>query len=240
MQTFKDITDPILITGCARSGTSMTAGVISLCGAWGGEMTGATPYNKKGQFENNTIRNGMIKPFLRSMDVDPLGQKPLPNIDLVKLISTQAVIDWRMKVRHVMLMQGYQGGAWFYKGAKMCLIWPLWKRAFPNAKWVIVRRNTIDIVNSCMKTGFMRAYHRPAGWAKWVRQHKLRFLEMRDAGLDVFEIWPSKMIKGDFREAEKMIRGLDLDWNENVVKSFISPALWHEHSDVYTETAERV
>ena len=32
--------DPILITGCARSGTSMIAGVINICGAFGGDMAG--------------------------------------------------------------------------------------------------------------------------------------------------------------------------------------------------------
>ena len=40
--------NPIIITGCARSGTSLTAGVINICGAGGGEMSGATIYNKKG------------------------------------------------------------------------------------------------------------------------------------------------------------------------------------------------
>ena len=42
------IMEPILITGAARSGTSMSAGVVSLCGAWGGELSGPNVYNKKG------------------------------------------------------------------------------------------------------------------------------------------------------------------------------------------------
>ncbi len=43
---------PIIVTGCARSGTSLTAGVLHLCGAWIGKCTGPTAYKKRGQFEN--------------------------------------------------------------------------------------------------------------------------------------------------------------------------------------------
>ena len=62
---------PIFITGCARSGSSMTGGIVSLCGAWGGIMSGPTAYNKKGMFENAEIRNTMIKPLLERLGFDP-------------------------------------------------------------------------------------------------------------------------------------------------------------------------
>jgi hypothetical protein len=54
--------DPILITGAARSGTSMTAGVINICGAFGGVLSGPNKNNKKGMFENNRIRQDIAKP----------------------------------------------------------------------------------------------------------------------------------------------------------------------------------
>ena len=58
---------PILITGAARSGTSMTAGNIHKCGAWGGDMAGSTRYNRKGMFENTEIRNTMVKTIMKSI-----------------------------------------------------------------------------------------------------------------------------------------------------------------------------
>jgi hypothetical protein len=67
---------PILITGCARSGTSMTAGIVHICGAFGGRMSGPTPNNRKGMFENEEVRNQIVKPYLSSIGADPLGQKP--------------------------------------------------------------------------------------------------------------------------------------------------------------------
>lgn len=217
------IPDPILITGAARSGTSIVAGIVHYCGAWGGKMTGPTPYNKKGQFENGQIRNALVKPFLRSIGCDPLGQHPLPDLRGFP-VDTQ----WRNKVLSIMREQGYKKGPWFYKGAKMCLFWPQWHFAFPNAKWVIVRREEDGIVNSCLKTGFMRAFRNAKGWRGWVQHHLVRFQEMRDAGLDVVEVWPSKVIVGNFGEMKNAISHIGLNWNRDIIHDFIEPRLWHK------------
>ena len=215
--------DPILVTGCARSGTSMTAGVIDLCGAWGGKLTGALPHNRRGQFENSVIRNHIIKPYLRSMNCDPLGQKPLPDVNNLTPFPTL-----RKQVVDVMKTQDYEGGSWYYKGAKMCLMWPIWAEAFPGAKWIIVRRDDEAIINSCLRTGFMRRYNTIDGWQYWIDQHKKRFQEMHEAGLVIREAWPTKMVQGDFTEMQEIIDWLGLRWNDAGVRDFISPALWSE------------
>ena len=223
------LNEPILITGCARSGTSMTAGIINLCGAWGGEMSGPNKNNKRGMFENPVIRNQMVKPFFRSMKVDPMGQNPLPDIDVVKLVSADFIIGWRLKIQEVLASQGYKidsSQIWFYKGAKMCLHWPVWHRAYPDAKWIIVRRKSSDIVRSCLKTGFMRAYRNEKGWLKWIDEHKERFLEMKDAGLNIRYIWPQRMIDRDLTEIQRVVGELGLVWNQKGVEKFIEPALW--------------
>jgi hypothetical protein len=94
--------EPILITGCARSGTSMVAGVINRCGAFGGKMSGPNSNNQKGMFENAVIRNSIVKPYLRQIGVDHLGQYPLPNIENLLIPR-----DWKWKVEQVMIDQGY-------------------------------------------------------------------------------------------------------------------------------------
>ena len=144
---------PILITGCARSGTSLIAGIINICGAFGGIMSGPNSNNAKGMFENVNIRNGIVKKYYQSIGVDKLGQYPLPDINNLPIPP-----DWKEKVENVMLNDGYKDGLWMYKGAKMCQHWPVWNNAFPDAKWVIVRRKTPDIINSCIRTNFMRAF----------------------------------------------------------------------------------
>jgi len=226
----KDVT---LITGCARSGTSMVAGVVHLCGAFGGDMSGPNKNNAKGMFENAYIRNSIVKPYLRKIGVDSMGQYPLPDIRNLNI-----PIDWKNRIEQVMQRQGYKDGPWFYKGAKMCLTWPIWHYAFPNAKWVIVRRRTGDIVNSCMKTSFMQAFTRKDtqqkvgvgsekdGWIWWVRQHEERFVEMIQAGLNVKIVWPERMVDNNYQQMSEAIDWLGIEWKSKEVFDFIDPKLW--------------
>jgi len=223
---------PILITGAARSGTSMVAGVINLCGAFGGDMSAGNRYNAKGMFENVNIRQNIVKPYLRALGVDPNGQYPLPNIDTLPIPN-----NWKDTVENGMKNEGYKGGKWFYKGAKMCLHWPVWDHAFPDAKWIIVRRRTADIVNSCQKTGFMKAFNKDAnlraikaeteadGWLWWVHQHEKRWIEMITKGLNVKVVWPERMVDGDYSQMKETIEWLGLEWNDEVY-SFIEPKLY--------------
>lgn len=223
---------PILITGCARSGTSMVAGIINLRGAFGGKMTGPTSTNAKGMFENARIRNEIVKPYFTSIGVDKMGQYPLPNIEEM-VIPT----GWQGRVEGIMQEEGYEDGPWMYKGAKMCLHWPVWNYAFPDAKWIIVRRKSSDIINSCLRTGFMSAFTRQGnqravgalsawdGWMWWVHQHEDRFREMMNAGLNCKVIWPERMVEGNYQQINEMLEWLGLEWDSKIT-DFIEPKLW--------------
>lgn len=216
--------EPILITGAARSRTSMCAGIVHFSGAFGGNMTGPTPYNKKGQFENNYVRDHITKPYLRHMGLDPLCQHPLP--DPAKLIDYP---NLRTRVKGAMMEAGYKEGPWFYKGAKMCLLWPIWHEAFPNARWIIVRRDPGEIARSCMRTPFMRAFKTVGGWMGWVHEHERRFGEMKAAGLDVTEVWSSEIINGNFDTIRGFVEGTEgLTWRDAKVRDFVDPGLTKE------------
>lgn len=222
---------PILITGAARSGTSMTAGIINMSGAFGGDMFGPNKNNKRGMFENKYIRQEICKPFLKSVDADPMGQKPLPDMNIVwgKVADKTFVDSFRDSVLTSIKNQGWDGESpWFYKGAKMCLFWPLWVKAFPEAKWVIVRREGSDIVRSCMKTSFMRAYRDATGWETWLNTHIRRFQEMKSHIHEVREYWPETAIEGDLDPTYNLLAWLDLEPAVNLISDFISPVLWKE------------
>lgn len=231
--TDNNIPSPILITGCARSGTSLVAGAINLCGAFGGIMSGPTQNNQKGMFENVRIRNQILKPYLRDLGVDMLGQYPLPDVTKLPIPS-----DLQRRVEQIICGEGYNSNSsWMYKGAKMCLTWPIWHYAFPDAKWIIVRRRTGDIVSSCLKTNFMRAFQRKQfrqaigavnerdGWTWWVQQHENRFIEMMTEGLNCKIIWPERMVQGDYSQIMETIDWLGLEWKSEVL-NFIDPKLW--------------
>ena len=228
----KNIPSPILITGCARSGTSVVAALINMCGAFGGDMRGANPNNRKGMFENTKIVQGIVKPYLRGINMDHLGQYPLPDIQDLPIIP-----DLKLRMEQVMMEEGYEEGPWMYKGAKMCLIWPIFNYSFPNAKWVIVRRKTGDIVQSCLKTGFMRAFRNvnnqnavgveseEEGWFWWVHQHQKRWVEMIEAGLNCKTVWPERMVNGDYEQMKETIEWLGLDWNLDC-ENFVDKKFW--------------
>lgn len=164
----------------------------------------------------------MEKGYLRSINMDPKGQNPLPNTSNMTIPT-----DWREKIEQMIIEDGYQKGPWFYKGAKACLIWPVWHYAFPNAKWVIVRRRSADIATSCLKTAFMNAYSTHEDWIKWVNHHEKCFVEMIQAGLNVKVIWPERMVKGNYEQVYELIEWLGLDWKSKEVMDFIEPKLWH-------------
>jgi hypothetical protein len=212
---------PILITGCARSGTSMVGGVINICGAFGGKMYPGNPNNAKGMFENMAIRENVDKGYLKSINMDPKGQNPLPDTNSLPIPS-----NWRNQVERIYLEEGYEEGSWFYKGARSCLVWPVWHYAYPNAKWVIVRRRSADIATSCLNTGFMSAYSDYSDWIKWINHHEDKFVEMIQAGLNVKQIWPERMVKGNYEQLYEVIEWLGLEWKEKEVIDFIEPRLW--------------
>lgn len=224
---------PILITGCARSGTSMVAGIINLCGAFGGNMSGPNHNNKKGMFENAKIRQDIVKPYLRQIKADPLGQFPLPDP-----INMLVPMDWKYRIEDVMRSEGCgEDTIWMYKGAKMALNWPVWHFAFPDAKWIVVRRKTSDIINSCIRTGFMKAFtevknqrlvgaaNEYEGWLWWVHEHEKRFTEMISAGLNVKQVWPQRMVDRNYQQTQEMVEWLGLEWTDEIF-DFIEPKLW--------------
>lgn len=222
---------PILVTGIARSGTSMIAAVINTCGAFGGVMS-VNNNKRRGMFENIQIRDSIVKPYMDRIGVDREGQYPLPSTPSVSI-----PMDWRTRVEKVMVDEGYQGGEWMYKDTRSGLIWPVWHYAFPDAKWVIVRRRSADVIQSCSKTGFMRAFKNEnilreigldspeAGWSWWIRQHEKKFVEMISEGVNCKVIWPERILEGNLNQLHEILEWLGLSWKQEAL-DFINPLLW--------------
>jgi hypothetical protein len=231
--------DPILITGCARSGTSMIAGIFDICGARGGKVDKkGNKNNPRGFFENTTIRNDLIKPFLEKMGYDRMGQYPLPDTDHIQGIvdvSHEALI-LRENFFRILEKQGLKYGSKkpiYYKGAKICLVWPLWVRAFPKSQFVIVRRPRENIIDSCIKTSFMRKRTTRESWSEWVDAHLEKFNEM-DEYFKNFEksnrisyVWSNDVVDGKTQEIQKVIEKYGLNFDKKKVMNFIDPSIYN-------------
>jgi hypothetical protein len=189
--------------------------------------------NKRGLFENDRIRETIVKPYLKRSNADPKGQHPLLEINRGLWIPE----DFGKWVGKVMLDEGYQSGEWMYKDARITLMWPVWHYAFPNAKWVIVRRRTGDIIQSCIKTGYMTEFKseklrsavgiisEEEGWKWWVHQYEKRFVDMITEGVNCKIIWPERMVHGDYQQLYDTLEWLGLKWSKEVL-TFIDPLLW--------------
>jgi hypothetical protein len=198
------IDTPILVTGCERSGSSIVAKIISLCGVFTGELSNMQENKKIKEFVNK---------YYRSIRCDIRGQHPLP--DTNEMIFSA---KWKKDIENILSQDGYTGSNyWMYKESRICQIWPVWNTAFPNAKYIIVRRRTGDIIESCLKTGYMTAYKDRDGWLDWVHQHEKLFVEMIESGLNCKIVWPERMASGDYTQMHEMIDWLGLEWNDKII-----------------------
>jgi hypothetical protein len=219
------IDTPVFVTGIERSGTSIIAKGIATGGAFTGKVTEMQ--------ENESIRK-IVDNYYRKIKYPINGQFPLPDSSTLLIPG-----DWKDMIISILEKQGYDGSQiWMYKNFRICQIWPVWMKAFPNAKWVIVRRRTGDIIQSCAKTGFMTAFKDPIaqlfvgasseieGWKWWIHEHERYFNEMIEAGIDYKIIWPERMVSGDYTQEIELLEWLRLKW-DNSIKDIIDPLLWY-------------
>ncbi|MDH3232203.1 MAG: sulfotransferase [Alphaproteobacteria bacterium] len=203
----------ILITGAARSGTSLTARILQAHGVCLGADNQVNTL-----WEHQAIRQDILKPMLRAIGADPLGQGPLPH--MTKFRPDPALrnrIEWHFLGRP---------RPWGYKDAKITLTWPMWHAAFPDAKWIIVRRETDAIIDSCLRTHFMKRYgDNRDGWHQWVAFHLKQFKAMAAADVDVLEVWPQAFIE-DPSQFSEVTDFCNLPFRQKHVTEAIDPALW--------------
>jgi hypothetical protein len=216
---------PIFIVGVPRSGTSMVAGCLAACGVWSGSTVGATTDNPKGFYEHAGIREQIIKPLLANMGCDPLGVRKLPTDEI---LATQKAGRLATKIKKMIDKDGYTGKTkWLYKEPKLTLIWPLFAEAFPNAKWVIVKRDKDAFIDSCLRTSFMRQHTEDPKFWSWLYDNYTQHLHnLKKAKQPVYAIDSKKIASGDFSTFEKLCKVLGVRFNKSAVEEFVSPELY--------------
>jgi hypothetical protein len=223
-------TEPIFIVGAARSGTSMVAGAVNLCGAFGGDLRGPQRINPKGMFENVRMISEVVKPLLRELGADPMGQSPLPDIRQVRRQAPPKGLRVAQQTFQIFRAEGWRDGPFWYKCPKLCHIWPIFDAAFPKARWLIVRRPDRQIIDSVAKVRFMHRHRSRAGWQGWLDAHKARFTEMLgELGDRVREIHYDR-IMGGTEDLKPYLDWLDLPVDLPALNRFIDPTLWHNRA----------
>jgi len=220
---------PIFVLGLPRSGTSMIAGALGLCGAWtGSTVPGGVPANPKGFFEHIVIREQITKKILTHLGCDPLGVRKLPPVDLQ--LEVPKLAD---AIREVIEADGYKHDMpWLYKDAKLTLLWPLYQKAFPTANWVIVKRDEEGFIDSCLRTPFMKQHSQDRGyWEKFAEKYLARLEALKKSGASVLEIASQDVIDGKYERFEALVEQLGLTYRYKELTAFVSPAYWHGDAD---------
>jgi len=203
--------NPILVTGADRSGSSLVARIFSMCGVFTGDV-------------NVMYENIAVKPVHHYIVDKNTDGCHMPNLHHVKIPR-----DWAETVSVLMKLQGYKGDIPFmYKDSVISQLWPMWNNSFPEAKWVIVRRKTSDIINSCVQTGYMKRFksehnlhkigvHKEYdGWLWWVHQYEARFLEIMETRIQYKVVWPERMAYGDYQQMKEVVEWAGLTWNDKI------------------------
>lgn len=225
LQTEDFFHNPILILGVPRSGTSMIAGILEICGAWlGNTIPGGGVENPRGFFENTYLREAVNKKILETAGSDPSGVKSLPYFE--ELPQTNGLEE---NIRGLLKYEGYDFQTpWAFKEPKLSLIWPNYAAIFPQAHWLIVRRPREHIVASCLNTSFMKRQNNdPIFWYHWVDAYLERLDFLKSTNLCWSEIWSDSVIEGDFSDIKQLVQNYQLNWQEEQVINFINPKFWH-------------
>jgi hypothetical protein len=214
---------PVLVTGAPRSGTSMVTGLLGLCGLWLGSTVPGGKENIRGFFENVILRERIQKEILRQGHFDPLGVRILPPSDW-----HPAVRNFRDAVGAALAAQQYGGGqAWGFKDAKLALTWRTWHEHFPQARWIIVRRPSDEIVASCLRTSFMKQHSvDPAFWRQFVAEYLERLGALYQTTGWCRTIEASDVVSARFTALERVVNELGLTWRPEAVQAFIAPEHW--------------
>jgi hypothetical protein len=208
--------DPIFITGAERSGATLVAKILDMCGVHSGRCNGMFEHIMISEFDKDFLKNYQYS-FPETKDIS------IP-------------VRWRGAVEGVLLVEQALDKPWMIKSATLARMWPIWNYAYPDAKWLIVRRKTPDVIQSCLKTGYMRIFkdqknlkslgftNEEEGWLWWVHQYEKKFVEMIQTGLNCRIIWPDRMVNGDYQQIYETIEWLGLKWNITI-PSIIDPLL---------------
>lgn len=211
--------DPIIVTGTARSRTSMTMQMLELSGLFLGDVIQATKANPQRQLENHHIIKQVQKPHLKKYGFDPKGQHPLPPIKWYEPDPNR-----RDAVLNIMKNWGLKPGMkWGFKDTKPCLDWRAWHKAFPNACWIITERKDDDVIQSCMRTSFMSKYNNEIGWQKYIDAHKLRFEDMFFHLERVYKLNTDDVVNFKFDALESIIKDAGLNWDYDKIKAQVKP-----------------
>jgi len=223
IQSNGNFESPIFVTGIPRSGLSMVAGVVGLCGAWIGQTVPGSEIDPAGFFEHHRIREEIVKKLLEEVGADPYGIHDLPKLEDIRPFRR-----FKFAIRRILESEGYRfDRRWMFKECKLSLTWPVFVEAFPDASWLIVNNDPEAVVKLCLNSSFMRKNSvDPDFWATFVSAYQERLTELKTTAKQVFELDARKINAGQLGELQSAIQQTGLNFSEANVALFATSEFW--------------
>jgi hypothetical protein len=132
---------PVMVMGMHNSGTTVLARVL--------HRNGVFMANNSGQCESHFFTRFINDRLLMGGGETAWAQLPILDVDTIRQrqpLAERLIRDyWRMDY----IQWGYDGqSAWGFKDPRLCVLLPAYTDLFPQAKWVLIRRNIDDIAAS--------------------------------------------------------------------------------------------
>lgn len=205
----------ILITGVERSGSTLISRVLQLCEANAGQTN---------KMRENVSLRALTQKYLNSVSHSCF----MPDLDSLEIPENWCeLIDAALKGDNIP-----ESMPFLFKYSGIAQMWPVWHNAYSNAKWIIVRRRTGDILNSLVETAYMsrfkdakniklvNATNEKEAWLYWIHCYEDLFRNMiATNGLNYRVVWPERMRDGDFDQMKEVVDWCGLKWNEEVVST---------------------
>jgi len=211
--------DPIIVTGLPRSRTSMTMQMLELSDLFVGNVLGPTTANPQRQMEEREIIDKIQKVHFKKFKFDPMGQKPLPPIKWYEPDPKR-----KQRTLDIMVSNGLKENTiWGFKDSKASLDWRCWEKAFPNVIWIVTERKDEDVIQSCLRTSFMKRYSDEKGWQFWIDEHKKRFTDMFENCKNIYKLNTDDVVHFKFDDLENIIKKIGLNWDYEKIKKQVKP-----------------
>ena len=209
----------IIITGMHRSGTSMIAGLLKLCGLYlGNNLIGGLKDNPKGHFEDRDFVHINHKLFLENE-----GEWGLPPQKIQKISpKLQAEIKAFLRKWPRDRLVGW-------KDPRACITLPVWIKAIKPEplKVVLIRRPVTEIAQSLKKRNNF-TYDKSA----WLTRFYIESAKENLKGIPYIETHYHRYFENWKAELKKVCEFIGLRQPEDTsqIESFIDPKLWHHRS----------
>lgn len=155
--------DPIIITGCPRSGTSHAAAALEACGVHAGECPGNTWRTTAPHHEHPAVV-AAVRLALEREGIDYLRS-------IEETASTAAAPEIR---RRIVARVSPQPGdfPWLIKSPGILRCWRAFDAAFPAARWIVTTRPHAEQVDA-LRRAHPRVIGQAYDWDRFAAAHEM-------------------------------------------------------------------